>query len=59
MKKQLLQLMKSNVDLMEASIKLYIENQKLQSQVDILKDRCALAIKEKERVLTNLTQNPN
>lgn len=51
--------MQSNTNLMEASIKLFIENQKLRSQIDILRDRCALAIKEKERVLTNLTQNPN
>ena len=59
MKDQLIELMKTNLDLGESSIQLYIENKKLRSQVAALQDKCDLAMKEKERILINLTQNPN
>ena len=59
MKDQLIELMKTNLDLVESSIQLYIENKKLRSQVAFLQEKCDLAMKEKERILTNPTQNPN
>ncbi len=59
MKHQLIELMKTNMDLVESSIQLYIENKKLRSQVATLQDKCDLVMKEKERILTHLTQNPN
>lgn len=59
MKDQLIELMKTNLDLVESSIQLYIENKKLRSQVAFLQKKFDLAMKEKERILTNPTQNPN
>ncbi len=59
MKDQLIELMKTNLDLVESSIQLYIENKKLRSQVAFLQEKCDKAMKEKDRILTNLTQNPN
>ncbi len=59
MKDQLIELMKTILDLVESSSQLYIENKKLRSQVAFLQEKCDLAMKEKERILTNPTQNPN
>jgi len=39
MKDRLIELMKTNLDLVESSIHLYIENQKLRSQVARLQER--------------------
>ena len=59
MKDQLIELMKTNLDLVESSIQLYIENQKLRSQVALLKEKYDLARKDKDRFLSNLSQNRN
>jgi len=59
MKDRLIELMKTNLDLVESSIQLYIENKKLRSNVAFLQNKCDLAMKEKERILTNLTKNLN
>jgi hypothetical protein len=59
MKDRLIELMKTNLDLVESSIQLYIENKKLRSQVRFLQDKCDSARKEKERILINITRNPN
>jgi len=59
MKDQLIELMKTNMDLVESSIQLYIENKKLRSQVAVLQEKCDLAMKEKDWGLINLAQNLN
>jgi hypothetical protein len=59
MKDRLIELMQTNLDLVESSIQLYIENQKLRSQVALLKEKYDLARKDKDRFLSNLSQNRN
>lgn len=59
MKDRLIELMKTNLDLVESSIQLCIENQKLRSQVALLKEKYDLARKDKDRFLSNLSQNQN
>lgn len=59
MKDRLIELMKTNLDLVESSIQLYIENQKLRSQVALLQEKCDLARKDKDRFLINLNHNRN
>jgi len=59
MKDQMIELMKTNMDLVESSIRLYVENKKLRSQVALLQDKCDFAVKEKERILAVFTRNTN
>jgi regulator of replication initiation timing len=59
MKDRLIELMKTNLDLVESSIQLYIENQKLRSQVARLQEKFDMARKEKDRFLTNYIHNRN
>lgn len=59
MKDRLIELMKTNLDLVESSIQLCIENQKLRSQIALLKEKYDLARKDKDRFLSNLSQNQN
>ena len=59
MKDRLIELMKTNLDLVESSIQLYIENQKLRSQVARLQEKCDLAKNEKDRFLIHYIHNRN
>jgi len=59
MKDRLIELMKTNIDLVESSIQLYIENQKLRSKVAFLQEKYDLARKDKDRFLSNLSHNRN
>lgn len=59
MKDRLIELMQTNLDLVESSIQLYLENKKLRSQVALLQEKYDLAVKEKDQLLINLTRNPN
>ena len=58
-KEKLVALMQSNMQLIETSIKLHLENQKLKNKLDILNDKYLLARRERKQVLENLIQNPN
>ncbi len=59
MKDRLIELMKTNLDLVESSIQLYIENQKLRSRVALLQEKYEQSRKDKDRFLRNLSQNQN
>jgi hypothetical protein len=59
MKDRLIELMQTNLDLVESSIQLYIENQKLKYQVALLQKKYDLARKDKDRFLSNLSHNRN
>ncbi len=59
MKDQLIELMKTNLDLVESSIQLHIENQKLRSKVALLQEKYDRAKKDKKRFLSNLSNNRN
>jgi regulator of replication initiation timing len=59
MKDRLIELMKTNLDLVESSIQLYIENQKLRSRVALLQEKYEQSRKDKDRFLRNLSQNKN
>ncbi len=59
MKDRLIELMKTNLDLVESSIHLYVENKNLRTQVAFLQDRVESAIQEKNQLLLSLTQNQN
>ena len=59
MKDRLIELMKTNIDLVESSIQLYIENQKLRSKVAFLQEKYDLARKDKDRFLNNISHNRN
>jgi regulator of replication initiation timing len=59
MKDRLIELMQTNLDLVESSIHLCIENQKLRSQVASLQAKYDRVRKDKNRFLSNLSQNRN
>ncbi len=59
MKDRLIELMKTNLDLVESSIQLYIENQKLRSRVALLQEKYEQSRKDKDRFLRNLSRNQN
>jgi regulator of replication initiation timing len=59
MKDRLIELMKTNLDLVESSIQLCIENQKLRSRVALLQEKYEQSRKDKDRFLRNLSQNQN
>ncbi len=59
MKDKLIELMKTNLDLVESSLQLYIENQKLRSRVALLQEKYEQSRKDKDRFLRNLSQNQN
>ena len=58
-KEKLVALMKSNMQLIETSIKLHLENEKLKNKLAITNDKYLLARRERKQVLENLIQNPN
>ncbi len=58
-KEKLVALMQSNMQLIETSIKLHLENQQLKNKLGVLNDKYLLARRERRQVLENLIQNPN